>query len=219
MTKSCLLLLLALAPGLAAAPDRLERELGLGLGYCRAHTLPADLPAAAAKPRPLVLDLRYARGDDSAATLLGNWLKFHSSAATPVFVLVNAGTAPALLAYLAAIEPPAGLVTLGPASPAFEPDIPLKISPADERAAYDALEHGTPIEALLADHSAKPRHDEAAIALERTGSPEDSAAADDGPSDAPGTAPAAPAPPPPLVDTSLQRAVNLHRTLLALRKL
>jgi len=209
-------LLLATASAIAAPAPPIERDLGLGLAYCRVHTLPADLPTAVAKPRPLVLDLRYARGDDSAATLLGAWLKFHSSAATPVFVLVNADTAPALLAYLTAIEPPAGLVTLGATSPAFEPDIPLRISAATERAAYDALESGTPVEALLTDHSAKPRHDEAAIAQERTGAPGDTSAADDG---TPEAGPATPAPPPPLADYSLQRAVNLHRTLLALRKL
>jgi len=219
MKRSLLFLLLAVAPLFAAAPDQLERDLGLGLAYCRVHTLPAGLPVAAAKPRPLVLDLRYARGDDSAASVLGAWLKFHSSAATPVFVLVNAGTASAILSYFTAHEPPAGLVTLGPATPAFEPDIPLKISPATERAAYDALEHGTPVEVLLADHSTKPRHDEAAIAQERTGSPQDPAAADDSTLDPPVGAPATPAPPPPLADYSLQRAVNLHRTLLALRKL
>ena len=146
MKRILALLLLAAATALAAPSARLERDLGLGLGYCRVHTLPADLPLAAAKPRPLVLDLRYARGDDSAAAVLGAWLKFHSSAATPVFVLVNAETAPAILSYFTALEPPAGLVTLGPASPAFAPDIPLKISPATERAAYDALETGTPID-------------------------------------------------------------------------
>lgn len=216
MIRSLLLLLFVAAPVFAAPPAQLERDLGLGLAYCRVHTLPAGLPTAAAKPRPLVLDLRYTLGDDNAATVLGAWLKFHSSAATPVFVLVNADTAPAILSYLNSLEPPAGLVTLGPASPAFEPDIPLKISPAAERAAYDALEHGTPVKDLLADHSIKPRHDEAAIAQEHTGAPGDTSAADDR---TPEAGPATPAPPPVLADYSLQRAVNLHRTLLALRKL
>jgi len=219
MKRILALLLLAAATALAAPSARLERDLGLGLGYCRVHTLPADLPLAAAKPRPLVLDLRYARGDDSAAAVLGAWLKFHSSAATPVFVLVNAETAPAILSYFTALEPPAGLVTLGPASPAFAPDIPLKISPATERAAYDALETGTPIDALVSDHLTKARHDEAAIAQERTAGPEESAATDDSTLDPPVGAPATPALPPPLMDSALQRAVNLHRTLLALRKL
>ena len=142
------------------------------------HSLPADLPAASGKPGAVVLDLRYALGDDSAAPVLGAWLKFHCAATTPVFVLVNAETAPALLAYLAAIESPAGLVTLGTISPRFEPDIALKISPAAERVAYDALEHGAPVDSLLTDRAVKPRHDEASIAQERTGAPGDATTGD-----------------------------------------
>lgn len=213
------LLLLATAPCLAATPGRLERDLGQGLAYCRVHALPADLPAAAAKSGALVLDLRYARGDDDAASALGAWLKSRSSAATPVFVLVNAGTAPAVLAYFTAHEPPAGLVTLGAASPGFEPDLALKIPPAGERAAYDALEHGTPVETLLTETSAKPRHDEASIAQERTGSSDDSAAVDSDLPDPADAAAATPAAPPALIDFALLRAVHLHRALLALKKL
>jgi hypothetical protein len=221
MKSPLALLLLAAMPGLvAAAPEeRLQRDLGHGLAYCRVHALPADLPAAAAKPGPLVLDLRYARGADGATTALGAWLKVRCAATTPVFVLVNADTAPAVLAYLAAIEPPAGLITVGAASPRFAPDIALKISAASERAAYDALETGTPVEALLSDHSAKPRHDEASIAQDRTGSPEAPADTGAGPPDSPDPAAGVPAPPPPLTDQALQRAVHLHRALLALRKL
>jgi hypothetical protein len=220
MKRFLLALLLAAAPGLSfAAPARLERDLGHGLAYCRVHSLPADLPAASGKPGAVVLDLRYARGDDSAAPALGAWLKVHCTATTPVFVLVNAETAPALLAYLAAIAPPAGLVTLGATSPRFEPDIALKISPAAERVAYDALEHGTPLDSLLTDSSVKPRHDEASIAQERTGAPGDATTGDPDASDADETTAATPAAPPPVIDYALQRAVHLHRALLALRKL
>jgi hypothetical protein len=199
-----------------AAP--LERDLGQGLAYCRVHRLPADLPTAAAKPGVLVLDLRFARGDDGAATALGAWLKFRSSTASPVFVLLNADTAPAVLDYFADLAPSAGLITLGAAAPRVTPDIPVKIPPAAERAAYDALERGTPLETLLTDSSAKPRHDEAAIAQERSNPPDEPAP--DG-ADSPDGTPAtvAPAAPPPVIDAVLQRAVYLHRSLLALRKL
>jgi hypothetical protein len=214
MKKFLLALLIAAAPSLGlATPARLERDLGHGLAYCRVHSLPADLPANSGKPGAIVLDLRYALGDDSAAPVLGAWLKVHCAATTPVFVLVNADTAPALLAYLAAIEPPAGLVTLGTTSPRFEPDIALKISPAAERIAYDALEHGTPVDSLLTDSAVKPRHDEASIAQEHTGAP---AGATTGDAD---DADETPATPPPVIDYALQRAVHLHRALLALRKL
>lgn len=219
MKKHLLCLGLALLPGLAlAAPDRLERDLGQGLAYCRVHVLPADLPAAPAKPGALVLDLRYASGDDRAAAALVAWLKFRSSAAAPVFVLLNADTAPAVLGWFTSHEPPVGLVTLGAASPRLDTDLVLKISPAAERAAYDALEHGTPVANLLTDNSVKPRHDEASIAQERTGSPEDTTG-DSDPAETAEPKPSTPAVPPPVIDYVLLRAVHLHRALLALKHL
>jgi len=214
------LLLLAAATAFAAPPAPLDRDLGQGLAYCRVHSLPADLPTAAAKPGPLVLDLRYAASDDGGAAALGAWLKFHSSTATPVFVLLNADTAPAVRDFLAALAPPAGLITLGPASPHLAADITVNISAAAERTAYEALEHGTALETLLTESPVKARHDEAAIAQERTTPPDGSAATDSDGADASDPAPAAaPAPPPPVIDAVLQRAVYLHRSLRALKKL
>ena len=219
MNKFLLSLLLATAANLCfAAPAPLARDLGHGLAYHRVHALPADLPAMSAKPGPLVLDLRYALGDDAAAAVLGAWLKTHCTAKTPVFVLVNGKTAPALLAYFAAIETPAGLITLGPISPGFEPDIALKLVPAAERVAYDALEHGTPLDSLLTDSSVKTRHDEASITQERTGAPGEPTIGDPDGAYAEITPPS-PAIPPPVIDYALLRAVHLHRALLALRKL
>ena len=214
------LLLLALAAGFAAtaAAEQLARDLGKGLTYSRVHALPADLPASTAKPGAIVLDLRYARGDHGATAALGSWLKSRNAAA-PVFVLLNADTAPVVLAYFTAHDPGAGLVTLGVTSPAFTPDITLKISPAAERTAYEALEHATPVETLLTDPSAKPRHDEAAIAQERDGPADDAASPDTDLADTPSAATAPPPPPPPVIDYVLLRAVHLHRALLALRKL
>lgn len=214
------LLLLALAAGLAAtaAAEQLARDLGKGLTYSRVHALPADLPAATAKPGAVVLDLRYARGDEGATAALGSWLKSRNAAA-PVFVLLNADTAPVVLAYFTAHDPGAGLVTLGVASPAFTPDITLKLSPAAERTAYEALERGTPVETLLTDPAAKPRHDEAAIAQERAAPADDAATPDTDLAETPAAAPTPPPPPPPVIDYVLLRAVHLHRSLLALRKL
>jgi hypothetical protein len=204
---------------LAAEPARIERDLGQGLAYVRVHSLPADLPPTPAKPGPLVLDLRYARGNPDAATTLGAWLKFRTSARTPVFILVNGGTAPAVLEILETTEPMPGLLTLGAASSKYVPDVTLRISAAIERSAYDALEHGMPVETLLADNPTKPRHDEAAIAQDHaasaTGSDDDEPALDDSSS----PAPAAPPAPPPLIDAALQRAVQMHRALLALKRI
>ena len=214
--------LLALAlPLLALATEsaRIERDLGQGLAYARVHSLPADLPAAPARLGALVLDLRYALSSSDGVTTLGAWLKFRASARTPVFVLVNGGTAPAVLEFLETADPMPGLLTLGAASSKFVPDVALRVSAATERAAYDALEHGTPVATLLTDNPAKPRHDEAEIAQEHAAP---SAGSDDdetGPEGSVSASPALPAPPPPLIDTTLQRAVHLHRALLALKKI
>jgi len=193
-----------------AAP--LVLDLGQGLAYHRAHALPADLPSSSpAKPRPLVLDLRYAAGDADAGTALAAWLKFHAAPRSPIFLLANAATSPALRAAFAARDDAAGLVVLGVGSAEFTPDIALPVDPAEERRAYDALETGTALAALIAPPLEKPRYDEAKLVAERL-------PARDPP---PKLDPAAPAPsaPPPLTDQVLQRAVHLHRALLALERL
>lgn len=193
-----------------AAP--LVLDLGQGLAYHRAHALPADLPSSSpAKPRPLVLDLRYAAGDADAGTALAAWLKFHAAPRSPIFLLANAATSPALRAAFAARDDAAGLVVLGVGSAEFTPDIALPVDPAEERRAYDALETGTALAALIAPPLEKPRYDEAKLVAGRL------------PARAPppDLEPAAPAPsaPPPLIDAVLQRAVHLHRALLALKRL
>jgi hypothetical protein len=134
-------------------------------------------------------------------------------------VLLNAETAPDVLAWFTARVPLPGLITLGNAGPGFTPDIALKIHPAAERAAYNALEQGMPVEALLTDSTEKPRHDEAAIAQERT-APVDDSADSEGDIVVPGEAtPITPAPPRPVIDYVLLRAVQLDRSLIALRKI
>jgi hypothetical protein len=209
MKKSALLAFLALSATAVAAP--LTRDLGLGLLYQRVHQLPADLPTAESERKePCVLDLRYVQGDAQAAALLDGWLRFHATAHTPVFVLANAATGAALLTPLAAHGPSPGLVVLGIASENFAPDIALTASPETEKRAYEALEAGTDLGTLLADNPDKPRNDEAHLAHEKDA---ETVAAD------PADKPAASSAPPPLIDVTLQRAVQLHRTLLALKKL
>jgi hypothetical protein len=210
----CLLFLAALTA--RAAP--LERDLGQGLAYGRVHRLPADLPGVTEKkPRALVLDLRWATGDSAGATALDAWLKFRVSAASPVLLLVNRATATAVAEMLAARGSAAGLVTIGAASDKFTPDIAIDTAPEAERTAYDALEHGAAVDALISDRpDEKPRHDEAELARQhRNPAP----VVDD--SDSPESAPAEkqPPPPPPVTDRALQRAMHLHRALVALRRL
>jgi len=195
---------------LSASP--LTLDLGQGLAYHRAHALPADLPSASpAKPRPLVLDLRYAAGDADAGIALAAWLKFHAGPRSTIFLLANAATSPALRAAFDARDESAGLVVLGVASAEFTPDVDVPADPAEERRAYDALKNGTALAALIAPPLEKPRYDEAKLVAGRL------------PARAPppDLEPAAPAPsaPPPLIDAVLQRAVHLHRALLALKRL
>jgi len=230
------LLFVSLLLGASALPRTADAkplilDLGQGLAYHRAHTLPADLPAASpARPQPLVLDLRYTNGGLDAAITLAAWLKFRAVPRTPVFILANTETSPALRAAFAEREGTPGLIVLGLNAPDFTPDLALAADPATERRAYDALTQPEALSTLITPTLAKPRNDEAALAAEwqpdRPGShPSLTAAqpADQGKRTTTKTAatpsgPATPTPP-PLIDAVLQRAVHLHRALVALRQI
>lgn len=226
MKPLVLLLSLCILPSARAVPladgaaGPLERDLGRGLVYHRVHKLPADLPTAdAARAQPWVLDLRYVTGDAGAAATLTAWLKFHATPRAPVILLANADTSAVLLAPLAR-RGVAGVVVVGAAAPGFAPDIAVKISADLERKAYDALEHGATIESLLTENADKPRNDEARLAKDRSADSSDTADSGGGASPSAGTDESAkPKSPPPLIDAALQRAVHLHRTLVALKKL
>ncbi len=217
-----LLALLALGIALAglalAAP--LTRNLGQGLAYQRVHQLPADLPTAEdTRRQPFILDLRYVGGTGEDAAALAAWLKFHATAHAPVLVLVNAETSAAFHSVLATRGPGASVVVLGGATPEFTPDIALKVSADTERRAYDALEHGATAESLITETPDKPRNDEAKLAKDRQPVPEVVAVPGEPPTDLPVADAVAKPKPPPLTDVVLQRAVQLHRALVALKKL
>ncbi|MDP3070454.1 MAG: hypothetical protein Q8N18_09210 [Opitutaceae bacterium] len=191
----------------AAAP---ERDLGLGLVYVRVKHLPADLPAPpAGKAPPCVVDVRYIEADAAAVTTFAAWLRFRAAPRTPVFVLANALTSPALLDALAPRLPGDGIIVIGAAGGSFRPDSAVRISAEEERRAYDALEQGAALETLLADNPDKVRNDEARLVHGSAGQP-----SPDGADESP-----TPRRPPPLIDAALQRALHLHRALLALKKL
>jgi len=209
-------LFILVAVSLRAAP--IERELGENLRYVRVHTVPDDLPAQPSKKSALILDLRYAGGDTQAGATLDTWVKTRAGVHTPVFVLLNPETSPALSELFFAHRKQAGVITLGRAAAKPTPDIVIAEKDEDERRAFDALEHDTPIETLITENADKPRLDEAAIMRARSeqdGVPSDSALPDNiGPSGKkPETSP------PPVIDRTLQRAVQLHRALLALKRL
>jgi hypothetical protein len=209
--RFALVFVLAIASTLTATP--LERDLGQGLGYVRLHKLPADLPAGENnRGKPCVVDIRFATGEADAAMAFSAWLKFRATARAPIFVLANRDTSPALLAALTPHEPARGIVVVGMAAGHFTPDSAVAISAADERRAFDALADGTPVEVLLAENPGKVRVDETSLTKGRGNDSPDT------PSDPPAETPPVKADGPPL-DLALQRAVHLHRALLALKRI
>jgi hypothetical protein len=201
--------LLCLVPAIAAAAPTV-RDLGRGLAYDRVHQLPDDLPATTFGAT--VLDVRYVHANPPAAAAFVAWLKAHVRLHDPVLLLANPQTSPALLAPFATAEALPGLIIIGPALDRFATDIAVPVSEARERKAYDALESGAPIESLIDYTPEKQRNDEARLAREHLSDAE--MAADDSPPKAD-----PPAQPPPLTDSILQRAVQLHRAMLALGRL
>ena len=195
------------AVAVAAPAQTAPRDLGLGLSYYRVHELPRDLPAAAkGQVGPCVLDLRFATSDAPSCAALAAWIRFNATARTPVFVLENSATSAALVAAVPAGSP--GLVVLAPRPSKLAADVEVAVSAETDRKAYDAAERGAALDTLIHDYPDKPRLDEAYLEKEHLS---DSGELDDV-ADRPG-------PPMPLVDAVLQRAVQLHRGLLALKRL
>jgi len=189
----------------AAAP---ARDLGLGLSYYRLHDVPADLPApAAARGGPCVLDVRFAKSAGAGAAALRAWVQAHASARAPVFVLENEGTSHELRAALGG-SAAAGLIVLAPAAEGLAADITVQVSADDDRRAYELAEKGASLDSLLADNPEKPRVDEEYLEKEHLSD-----------ADAPDAAAGRPSPPSPPTDPLLQRAVQLHRGLVALKKI
>jgi hypothetical protein len=183
-------------------------DLGQGLAYYRVHELPSDQPSpVSGRPGPCVLDLRFARADELAASALNAWVKFNAGPHAPIFILENSDTSPSLRASFPG-NGTAGIVVVAPVSDELAPDIAVRVTPAMDRRAYDAVEKGALISSLLHDNPDKPRVDEAYLEKEHLAD-----------SEAPDIESDKPSPPSPLVDAVLQRAVQLDQGLLALKKL
>lgn len=208
-------LLLALCPTTATELT----DLGQGLSYLRVHS-PADPVKAAASSGALVLDLRYATADEASAGELKSALAARPANA-PLFILVSPATPP----VLATIVRQSPALSLGIAGAAPAPKLAVKTDVAADRQAYDALETGTAIATLISGKVGKERYDEASLVEEFNNGNED---AEPPPAPDP-TAPAlgqAGGPKPDdtpektttPTDRVLQRAVHLHRALLALRR-
>jgi hypothetical protein len=191
------------------------QDLGQGLIYHRVHQLPADLPTAeTVRRQPCVLDLRYVQAAAGEAMALEAWVKFRATAHTPIIILANAETTPALLAPFAARRASAGVIVVGIAGPGFAPDVAVRGSRNEERRAYDAHDAGTALDSLLNDTPDKPRNDEASLAGNHAA---DAQAESESPVSGKGSKPSSANT--PTIDVVLQRAVHLHRTLVALKKL
>lgn len=205
--KRLRLFLCLFALGALARAATVERDLGPGLIYLRAASLPADLSLETKTPA-CVLDLRYATAAGEVAKALGAWINLHTTEKHQVYVLINGSTARGILEELARLAEHPGLLTLGPALPHYQPDIVVPADPAEERRAYDAFAQSQDPDKLLAPPSDKTRYDEAAmVKAMHDGEPLPDAEPVPDLEDVKKE----PTAPPPLVDHALRRAVQIHR--------
>jgi hypothetical protein len=218
-SPSFLVLLLVLAVFGSAA---VKPELSPGLFYLRIH-VPADFAAARhdalSETRALVLDLRYVTVDEKSAEALVDTLARHPVGA-PWFILVGPATPGALSPAITGSH----ALSLGIEGSVPAPKVIVHTAAVTDRRAYDALDAGTPVAALISGKLEKERFDEATLVQEFKNGNHDAEppalSRIEGPPAADPTAsePAtAPEKAPALIDRVLQRAVHLHQALLALR--
>lgn len=197
-----------------ASPAAGRTELSPGLFYVRLH-VPADfatsLPGARSETGALVLDLRYVTVDENSAAALAAALGRPPTEA-PWFILVSPATPAALAPALTA----AHALSLGIEGAVPAPRVIVHATAADDRRAGEALDAGTPPAALISGQLEKERFDEATLVQEFKNGNHDAEPPPDPDPAAPDPA-AAPAKAPPLTDRVLQRAVQLHAALLALK--
>jgi hypothetical protein len=204
-------------------------DLGRGLTYARLQQLPDDgvMLATVWKAPALIIDLRHPVGATEQAIPADLPVRPRTAL---LFILVGPDTPTGLLAAFR--DHASALITIGLAAPGLTPDIAISQTPEADRRAYDVLATGASAESLISENSTKHRFDEAALARERENGVAESEEPETNGADQ-NTAPPAATPPPapagvhptpaapekPLKDLVLQRAVQLHRTLLALRRL
>jgi hypothetical protein len=164
---------------------------------------------AGSRPPPCVVDLRYVRTDRAGTAAFQKWVTDRASVYAPVFVLANGDTDGELLALLRSHEWAPGLMTVGIPSRNFRPDVAVEATAAEERTAYDAFEKGATIASLIEDYPGKIRYDETSLGKDRRADLPARPAADAAKDNAPSRK----------VDPALQRAVHLHRGLVALKKI
>lgn len=152
--------LLALAATSLFGTER--ADLGDNIVYVRPAAL-AD--SAAPSTAALVLDLRF---DATPTPPAAARELLTARARVPLVVMLASEPSPAWRALLAAAGP--AVLTLAPAG-AAQADLTAPVSPAENRAGYDALSAGIDPQILLHPPQEKERRDEAALARERNGAP------------------------------------------------
>lgn len=200
-------------------------DLGRGLRYVRIDDFGAQLDAAAAalQSLPVVLDLRRVT---APAAAISPWREALRKAAADgrgaVFILTGTDTPSAVLA---AVPESSRVVTLAAEVPGANARVLIKTSAGDDRAAYDAIVAGRSLAELTVEKIDKRRFDEARLAKAHADNGGRDNLGDDNdaaPAESSAVTTAEPekakesAPPKDLV---LQRAVFLHRALVALNKL
>ncbi len=225
-------LLLALCSLLLAPCSKATEltDLGQGLAYLRIHSV-AGSEVAIRKAVPgagaLVLDLRYATASDESAAILKSALTGRPTNVA-LFILVSPETPPVLTLM---INSSAALILGAPGS-VPTPKVVVQTDATTDRHAYDALDAGTALEKLISGKIEKERFDEATLVQEfKNGHPDAAPLPGGRPGPTPANPPAGtvspdptvpkptgtPEKPTPLTDRVLQRAVHLHRALLALK--
>ncbi|HEY8996221.1 MAG TPA: hypothetical protein VIM71_16260 [Lacunisphaera sp.] len=202
MRKTFLCLLFSVLGSLAQAAE--PTDLSQGLGYLRVHSLD-EAPKALAGAGDLVLDLRRTIATPEAVAQFSSALAGRA-AESRLFVLVGPDTPVPLADALKG-----SLLTIGIKGSHPAPEVVVRQSDDDDRKAYDALEAGAALTDLISGKVEKDRYDEATLVQEFKGGnhdahPPESAQAKNDKS------------PARLTDRVLQRAVNIHRALTALKR-
>ncbi len=217
--KFLLRLTLLLVPVLAFAAD--APDLGSNLAYLRVHSLAdssAEVKTALTLKHAYVLDVRYATATDDAIAVLKTALAAHP-VDSPLFILISPATPGGVIE---AINAPthARFITLGAAGTQPAPRVEVRTSLETDRAAYDAFDHGKSLTELVTGKIEKDRYDEATLVHEfKNGNPDpESALSPDATKSKPDKTDDEADAPEPLHDRVLQRALNLHQALLALRR-
>jgi hypothetical protein len=207
-------------PSAATAADAttaaVMADVGSGLHYIR---LP-DASVIANFERTQVVDLRFTDALEESAEGLARHLQTAARDGATLFVLVNSATDPLLRRELASVQGTARpLLFIGPSTPELAPEIVTTPDLEEERRACDAIAAGTPPTDLIKEQLEKPRFDEVELVRTRGNRVANGAPQTNGNDPASSTAQEAEAPPAPPKDLSLQRAVFMHRALIALGRL